>query len=663
MDIYDLSDSATKRTRASGEILNYLVHEFAKNANPSTALRREISNKTGMPERSVRIWFQNRRAKARKLEKLNQNHPNLISDTNLQQNNHNLNNQSPLQQQQQQQQHFSSSSMQLQNSLSPSPRLSLNNLETINEINGKYYVIECKTLSVGNWQRIKSGYLKSHSLPQLTNLSPKLLNEVMDTTDLLVVLSKKDKELNYFFSGVFQNEKVLFRIFYPIFNIIKSSILNKTQNPNSPSDSSSDDTLLQLELTTSPQFAVHFARDPSSGNENLNQWSICEDFSEGQQVANAFHGKGGNNIPHILSDNINNLKILSTLINSLNESHKATSSTFPDPISSTDSHIINTSITPNLTPITNFQLLDQISNTSLIPTPSYSNQLNNNNNNTNNGISNGINNNHNNNNSNNNNNYHHHQIQHNQLLQSNGTPNSSTTIQPSHSSQLQYLKYNSADSTPIDFDSAGVLNNDDEDDNNSNDDDEDNDDDDDTDNHNDKKMSNLIDLDMALELDDNSNSNNNMNTNLDIFKSKDPKDNKIDINGNNVNGNNENNDDDDDDDKDNNNNIIDNYKDINNDLIGMHILNSNMNMNMNMNMDMNMDNMNMDNMNMNMDMNMDNMNMNIEDMNDMEINLHHKKEIDLNSIHDIHNNLIGELNGNSLMDESFFINDDEINFM
>lgn len=325
----DEAGNQQKRTRASGEILEYLMNEFAKNSNPTTAMRKEISNKTGMPERSVRIWFQNRRAKARKMEKLNQkdgNPPSATGDGDSN-NTDNMsfldeNHYKPSSQPQPLSQPLNRTHSHSPNSAHHDMKGALSQMNTLPiEINGKYYVIECKSLSVGNWQRIRSGYVKEDSLKSLTNLSPRLLSEIMATTDLLVILSKKDKELNYFFSGVFQNEKVLFRIFYPLVNILKCSILNQTQQMNNNENYNPDynETLLQIELGATPQFAVHFLRDPATGKENVNQWSICEDFSEGQQVATAFIGEGGTGLPHILSDDLNRLKYFNTLISSINK--------------------------------------------------------------------------------------------------------------------------------------------------------------------------------------------------------------------------------------------------------------------------------------------------------------------------------------------------------
>lgn len=270
-----------KRTRASGEILTYLINEFNKNSNPTTQMRKAIASKTGMPERSVRIWFQNRRAKARKMEKLQQTYTNgHINDHNTSNEMHNL----------------------------------LSKIDTLPiEINEKYSFINSRCISVGTWQRIRTGNVNLDYLNEMVNLSPKIIYSLMESTDLLVMLSKKDQEINYFFSGVFQNDKVLFRIFYPIVSIVKSSILNQSQQPGE-GEIAYTDTLLQIDLTTSPKFAVHFLRDPTTGKENLNQWSICEDFSEGQQVAMAHTGDGGSQIGHILTGDSDHLKYLNTFI-------------------------------------------------------------------------------------------------------------------------------------------------------------------------------------------------------------------------------------------------------------------------------------------------------------------------------------------------------------
>lgn len=52
-----------RRTRASRDQLDVLEEAFAKNSQPNAKVRETLSARLGMTERSVQIWFQNRRAK------------------------------------------------------------------------------------------------------------------------------------------------------------------------------------------------------------------------------------------------------------------------------------------------------------------------------------------------------------------------------------------------------------------------------------------------------------------------------------------------------------------------------------------------------------------------------------------------------------------------
>lgn len=292
-----------RRSRASGEILELLMSEFSKCSNPSSEVRKFIAGKTGMTERSVRIWFQNRRAKQRKLMKMKEKQQADMGESGA---------------------GLGASSIN---------RGSIPSISGPLEINEKYSLIDCRSLSVGQWQRIRSGSINTDSLSKLHNLSPQLVNHLMDSTDLVVILSKKDHELNYFFSGVFQNERVLFRIFFPLVNVARTSFIdNQTQKANSTthtSMTSSSHAQLQMELSAPPKFAVHFLKDPSTGHENANKWSICEDFSEGQQVATAHIGENGTGIPHILTGSLLHLQYLNTAI--LSCCREYAQSTFPGP--------------------------------------------------------------------------------------------------------------------------------------------------------------------------------------------------------------------------------------------------------------------------------------------------------------------------------------------
>ncbi|KAI5960277.1 PHO2 [Candida theae] len=251
-----------KRVRASGEVLNFLISEFENNPSPSPDRRKYISQKAQMNEKAVRIWFQNRRAKQKKYERsLRQGHSSVSSASSS----------------------YSNFSPGGSSSFGKELAAHHTTFDFIQkhvpiEINEKYSFIDCTSLSVGSWQRIKSG-IHQQSLLQnnLINLSPFNLNNVMQQVDLLVLLSRKNHELNYFFSATSNDSKILFRIFYPISAISRCSLHDNLVN--------SDNNELKIHLCHQPKFSVYFF---NGLNSTTNQWSICDDFSEGQQVSRAY---------------------------------------------------------------------------------------------------------------------------------------------------------------------------------------------------------------------------------------------------------------------------------------------------------------------------------------------------------------------------------------
>ena len=272
-------DNGSKRTRASGEVLDYLLEAFKQNHNPSPEQRREISEKTNMSEKAVRIWFQNRRAKLRKFERMGKK-----SDSGS------TGDASP---------YSASLSARFEMSSPPSPI----------DISEKYCFIDCSSLSVASWQRVRTGNHHFHALKNtLVNLSPFTLNGAMSSADLLVILSKKNSEINYFFSAMANDSKILFRIFYPISSIVTCSLLDNNINKGSNE--------LRLSLSAPPKFSVFFFNNV---NSEANQWSICDDFSEDQQVSTAYCNDGGTSIPHVLVGVKSTLQFLHAYILELNQ--------------------------------------------------------------------------------------------------------------------------------------------------------------------------------------------------------------------------------------------------------------------------------------------------------------------------------------------------------
>ena len=318
------ASSGQKRIRATGEALEFLISEFETNPNPSPERRKFISDKAQMNEKAVRIWFQNRRAKQRKFERqmlrketdspgnyagiyntYTPNPPTVTTDMT----NFNVNGSA--------------------GGATADFNDKLKNISSIPvEVNEKYCFIDCRSLSVGSWQRIKTGFHQSNLLTNnLINLAPVTLNQVMSNADLLIILLKKNLELNYFFLAISNNSRILFRIFYPLNAVVKCSLFdnNYYQNNNTNGTNSSDDnniSEIRLNLCQKPKFLVYFF----NGSNTNNQWSICDDFSEGQQVSCAFaandnslpsNGKNqsfSNTIPHVLVGSTLSLQYLSQFI-------------------------------------------------------------------------------------------------------------------------------------------------------------------------------------------------------------------------------------------------------------------------------------------------------------------------------------------------------------
>ncbi|AMD20050.1 HCL101Wp [Eremothecium sinecaudum] len=303
----DCEKPKSKRTRATGEALELLKKEFDVNPNPNAQNRKRISEQTGLPEKNVRIWFQNRRAKYRKSDRTF-NQRTAATDMNR----------------------FGSISVTVEYDKVP-----LN-------INENYYFLDVNSLTVGSWKRLKSGNLHSESFPSIksmSNLSPTSINTIMsNATDLIVLISKKNFEINYFFSAIANNTKILFRIFFPINSIVNCSLIKhsdsmkKDQDDSSsvvPETTSDTDHVCELKLNVSkpPKFAVYF----SDMNDELttNQWSICEDFSEGRQVSDAY--VGGSNFPHILTGLDRSIEFMNSWILEFNNAFTVMQPSQPQP--------------------------------------------------------------------------------------------------------------------------------------------------------------------------------------------------------------------------------------------------------------------------------------------------------------------------------------------
>jgi hypothetical protein len=62
-------DPSRKRTRATAEQLAVLEDTFSVNVSPNSKLRKQLADQLKMTDRSIQIWFQNRRAKVKHMQK------------------------------------------------------------------------------------------------------------------------------------------------------------------------------------------------------------------------------------------------------------------------------------------------------------------------------------------------------------------------------------------------------------------------------------------------------------------------------------------------------------------------------------------------------------------------------------------------------------------
>lgn len=281
----DRGPAAAKRTRALGEVLDYLLQEFDHNHNPLPDHRKHMASRTGMLEKAVRIWFQNRRAKLRKVEKMKAQAGAAPGLAPLSSSAYGALSapssfgagSAP----------GSAPALASAHPLPPQPGAATPPGTAV-DINLKYCLIDCLLLLVGLWQRVKSGHHDVDRMRrQFVNLLPFTVHLMMDSVDLLVILLKKNYEINYFFSAITNNAKILFRIFYPVLLIVGASLLNNGVLENHAE--------LRVTLLAQPKFSVFFF---NRAHLSLNQWLICDDFSEGQQVLLAV--AGGTDVPHVL---------------------------------------------------------------------------------------------------------------------------------------------------------------------------------------------------------------------------------------------------------------------------------------------------------------------------------------------------------------------------
>lgn len=283
-----------KRQRATPHQLKVLRSEFEINQTPNAKSREEIGRRIDMTERSVQIWFQNKRAKNKILAKKQGNgftqtfqfsmdtpyygrNPGIITRV--------PNSVHP---------HIGSATFPstfvganignvagnqfgpvFQNVVCSTIPMSQSFNMTQQSIN-----IPCVSLSIGTWRRVCS--------------SPNQM-----TTDLSVAYSPFDKSFSY---TIFSNSTG-FRIRYQLTSIQKLELVSHKDNPSMGD--------INVTLLQPPKFFIHTPKLPT--------WIACDDFSEMKQASLVFL--------HKLTGTFTALKVQLARISSLCSINEAASNT------------------------------------------------------------------------------------------------------------------------------------------------------------------------------------------------------------------------------------------------------------------------------------------------------------------------------------------------
>ncbi|KAI7886745.1 homeobox-domain-containing protein, partial [Lichtheimia hyalospora FSU 10163] len=239
-----------KRTRATAEQLAVLENTFAVTVSPNAKLRKQLSERLKMSERSIQIWFQNRRAKVKHMQKRAQ------------------------QQQQQQRVNMfwraqsvdstlfhqqppfaftnpavSTSDMMMMNNnmrpmsmpppaIQPTPSNMMLPSSSSPTLIENLYILSATTLTIGTWQRL-----------------------ALHVTDLMLTFAQDVFAWHIYDNGL------QFKIHIPL-----STVAGITQEGEQ----------VHLDLTEPPLFYMMTAEQDGKQSQ---RWVPCSDFSEGQQAS------------------------------------------------------------------------------------------------------------------------------------------------------------------------------------------------------------------------------------------------------------------------------------------------------------------------------------------------------------------------------------------
>ncbi|CRG83117.1 hypothetical protein PISL3812_00465 [Talaromyces islandicus] len=277
-----------KRQRATQDQLVTLELEFNKNPTPTAAVRERIAQEINMTERSVQIWFQNRRAKIKMIAKKSIE-TGEDCDTIPDSMRHYLAMQFDL---------HKPGARDLFGRASGMGGFGSNGFAGEAGPSGKVMIhhFTCRSLSIGSWRRIGQNAM-----------------------DLVIFYSPDKATMTYYIN----NDSAGYKIEYP-FSYIKNVTLEPGDPTPNPNGGPSRQGGLLVELMRPPLFYMD--------SSNSGGFYQCGDFTEDQQASRVMvHHLGGH--PKVLSVQLAKLVSLDTFQNRLNFNYAVSAPiTSPHPI-------------------------------------------------------------------------------------------------------------------------------------------------------------------------------------------------------------------------------------------------------------------------------------------------------------------------------------------
>ncbi|CAJ2507107.1 Uu.00g082930.m01.CDS01 [Anthostomella pinea] len=254
-----------KRQRATQDQLTTLEVEFNKNPTPTANVRERIADEINMTERSVQIWFQNRRAKIKLLAKKSLETGEDIDSI-----------------PESMRAYLAMQAMESGKGLG-GPYMGRTGLMAYGSMmlggeqggQGKVLIhhLTCRSLSIGKWTRVGQ-----------------------NTMDLIIFYSPEKCTMTYYIN----NDQAGYKIEYH-FSAIKNIYLENAEGDASKLGG------LVIELNRPPNFFM-------DSSPNSNGFFQCGDFTEDQQATHCFvHHLGGN--PKVLAGQLAKLVSLETFMN------------------------------------------------------------------------------------------------------------------------------------------------------------------------------------------------------------------------------------------------------------------------------------------------------------------------------------------------------------